>query len=61
MQEKLLKFLLEARTKAYAGSGGEVASVLVGNEKIFRNEKQIYNFFYAGGLVGKENNQNKLI
>ena len=27
---------------------------MVGSEKILKNEKQIYNFFYAGGLVGKE-------
>jgi len=65
-KDKILQFLLKARTKTYAGAGGKVPAVLTGSEQLeykegdlfYRdvyyvgNRKEIYSFFYAGGIIG---------
>ncbi len=51
MEEKeLTNFLLKARTKTYAGSGGKVASILQGSEQLEYTEKEwLYRDIYYTG------------
>jgi len=50
MNEKILKFLLEARTKTYAGAGGAVEPVFKGSKQLeYREEDWFYRDLYYTG------------
>ncbi len=57
-KEKLLGFLLKARTKTYAGSGGKVKSVLVDSKQLeYQEEEWLYRDIYYNGqgiFIGME-------
>jgi hypothetical protein len=49
-KEKLLQFLLKARTKTYAGGGGKVSPLLVGSDQLeFRENDWFYRDVYFTG------------
>lgn len=49
-KEKLLGFLLEARTKTYAGSGGKVKPVLAGSKQLeYQEVEWLYRDVYYNG------------
>jgi hypothetical protein len=49
-KEKLLKFLLKARTKTYAGGGGKVRPVFKGSKQLeYREEDWFYRDLYYSG------------
>lgn len=49
-REKILQFLLKARTKTYAGAGGKVQSVLTGSTQLeYKEEDWLYRDIYYTG------------